>query len=441
MSIEKFTVNNFRCIPHLELDMKKDPLITIVGQNESGKTSLLQAIAWWGGDPESKVTPEDIVGEEEQRTKILNSEQPIVIAEVQLPIEDAKIVIAQLDPSILSTKTHESEEIATIDTWIVGRLLNGKYVFTKKASGKVNSYGVEKPIFDILFPRFIYYDVFEEYIEENKIPWSEVLTRPGWKNIAAILDIDQAKHQEIDGFFKSKNLKKLKQYETSLTQVITDEIHAFWDGTPKRIDISLNMNQMGVHCVTLDEAGNEIDYLDPSQMSAGFRWAFCLNTKLMTLKKEEPNRPLFLLLDEPNTTLSGDQQKKVLKHFEDFCEKGNSIIFATHSPFMVNLKKRILLMETKDNRSSIQSLAHLRGPELLITLRGALNLTLAASLFFGTSLLVVEGLTDRGHLQLIAENWLIEHNVSILETDGTSKLLVKLKELEREGLLQDSTVI
>ena len=452
MKIISFQISNFCSIKELELEMNDDCLITIVGQNESGKTSLLRAIAWWGGDPTIEVTKDDIFGEKKE---ILESTRPIVMAIVKLTAEEAEEVAMEFEGEEADieneteepfSESNENDAKNYFDTLLIGRYFNGYYGIWRKApSDKLKGYSINEEqlhkLFENNIPRFIYYDVFKEYIGENVIPWPEVLTRPGWKNIAAILNIDKAEHQEIANYFKSANLKKLKKAETELTAVLTSKIHTFWDGTPKRLLISLNSNRMGVHCVILDEEGNEGEYLDPSQMSDGFRWAFCLNTKLEALSKEESNRPLFLLLDEPNTTLSGDQQKKVLEHFEFFCEKGNFIILATHSPFMVDLNKRIMLMEAKDGISTIRSLGELHGMELLVTLRAALNLKLVDSLFFGRFLLIVEGLTDRGHLQLLAEDWLNEHNVSILETDGTSHLPVKLEELEREGLIQDSIVI
>ncbi|MCA9364750.1 MAG: AAA family ATPase [Candidatus Moranbacteria bacterium] len=46
MKLEKFTVNDFRRIKNLELDFTKisDNIFVLAGQNESGKSSILEAL-------------------------------------------------------------------------------------------------------------------------------------------------------------------------------------------------------------------------------------------------------------------------------------------------------------------------------------------------------------------------------------------------------------
>jgi len=440
MKVNKFHIFKFRSIEHLELEMNNDHLITIVGQNESGKTSVLQAIAWWGGDPNIAVTNDDILGEE---PAIINSKDPIVEVEVVLTSEEVETLSGNRSRIINVPPAIDPETGAEIPSvkMSIQRFFDGSYKAHRISENDIETINFNEAGFKEVFPRFIYYDVFEEYIDEDAIPWGEVLTKPGWKNVAAILGIDQAKHQEITQLLKIPNVFKLDQYEEEFTGDLTNKFHVFWEGTPKQLRVSLKSNRLAVICIDLDEDGRIVRRLKPSQMSTGFRWAFCLNTKLEALSREDPTRPLFLLLDEPNTSLSGDQQKKVLETFERFCVEENSIILATHSPFMVDLKHQIMLLEAKDGISTFQCLDELHGTDLLITLRAALNLKLVDSLFFGRYLLIVEGLTDRGHLQLVVKEWLEKNNISILEADGASQLPVKLKELEKEGLIKDIIVV
>ena len=47
MKYTKFIIENYKGIPNVELDLTKKPnfnIFTLVGLNESGKTSLLEAI-------------------------------------------------------------------------------------------------------------------------------------------------------------------------------------------------------------------------------------------------------------------------------------------------------------------------------------------------------------------------------------------------------------
>ena len=47
MKYTKFTINRYKGIPRIELELSKKPssnIFTLVGLNESGKTSILEAI-------------------------------------------------------------------------------------------------------------------------------------------------------------------------------------------------------------------------------------------------------------------------------------------------------------------------------------------------------------------------------------------------------------
>jgi predicted ATP-dependent endonuclease of OLD family len=44
MRYTKFQIENYRAVQKIELDLEKDPLVPIIGVNESGKTTILHAI-------------------------------------------------------------------------------------------------------------------------------------------------------------------------------------------------------------------------------------------------------------------------------------------------------------------------------------------------------------------------------------------------------------
>ena len=46
--IDKIRIKNFRCLGDVELDFKESPIISLVGSNESGKTSVVKALAVGG---------------------------------------------------------------------------------------------------------------------------------------------------------------------------------------------------------------------------------------------------------------------------------------------------------------------------------------------------------------------------------------------------------
>lgn len=458
MKIKQFLINRFRSIRHLTLKIGNDQLTTIVGENETGKTNLLHALAWWGGDPNIKLTQEDIMDE---NAEIISNKLALVSAELEITLEELRILDPQMDASIVNKVSAETKEMVFARFKQHNLLVNILRTYDGQYRGHKLSYfvdhnwvsvfGKEQDLqFNVtpenlkkIIPRFIYYNVFEEYIEENSIPFAELLTRKGWTNVALILGIDQKEHQKITELIlqPAQNYIKIQELERKFTSVFSDKFEIFWHGPRKKLTVSLNSQRIGISCASIDENGQEGKLLKPSQMSAGFRWSFCLNSKLEALTLATADQHCFLLLDEPNTSLSGDQQARVLETFERFVEQGNSIIFSTHSPFLVNLNKRIMIMKKVNEESTISNAANLHGEELLITIRGKLHLTMGNTFFYGKQLLLVEGMTDQGHLELWGSDKLEENDISIMEIGGIRHLPPKLDELEREGMLSRCSII
>lgn len=75
-------------------------------------------------------------------------------------------------------------------------------------------------------------------------------------------------------------------------------------------------------------------YMSFSERSNGLKWYFSLFIDIKA--KTSVNRPTIFLLDEPGVYLHVRAQKKLLELFNNLSEKGNQIIYTTHSPFMID---------------------------------------------------------------------------------------------------------
>ena len=74
-----------------------------------------------------------------------------------------------------------------------------------------------------------------------------------------------------------------------------------------------------------------------SERSNGLRWY--LNTFIDALARGvSKKKNVVYLFDEPGTSLHVNAQKELLKLFHDLANKGNQVIYATHSPYMLDLR-------------------------------------------------------------------------------------------------------
>jgi len=75
-------------------------------------------------------------------------------------------------------------------------------------------------------------------------------------------------------------------------------------------------------------------YMSFSERSNGLKWYFSLFVDVKA--RTSAARPVVFLLDEPGVYLHVRAQKKLQELFGHLCEKGNQVVYTTHSPFMID---------------------------------------------------------------------------------------------------------
>jgi len=112
-----------------------------------------------------------------------------------------------------------------------------------------------------------------------------------------------------------------------------------------------------------------------------------------------------LLLDEPGLHLHGTAQQKIVKFLEKL-SKQNQLLYATHSPFMVDpdhLERVRVVSEDKDGYAKISEDVWPRDKDSLFPLQAGLGYAIAQTLFYSKRQVVVEGLSDYWILKVISE--------------------------------------
>lgn len=106
--------------------------------------------------------------------------------------------------------------------------------------------------------------------------------------------------------------------------------------TTERVNLRIEFNA-GV--VSFTVVSSEGELLSLSERSNGLRWYLEL---FIDLKSNDiPDRNVVYLLDEPGTSLHVNAQRELLRLFRNLADKGNQVVFSTHSPYMLDVEEGI----------------------------------------------------------------------------------------------------
>ncbi len=313
MKYVKFIINNYKGIPKIELDLSKKPssnIFTLVGLNESGKTSILEAIYLFQND----------IPKKEAHTLILKSRQysfnGTISVEAELELEDEelnfikghlqkkyKFQLTEAGKTIKIEKKYSFERSAPLSTddwnkvfWTLNFIGKTKQAKTPKRlrDWKKEAWDdVVGLIKEKYLPKILYYQDFLFKFPE-KI-YLEPLDKEGAEQeeyrdaIQDILDsIENGLTTEKDLLERMKN-KEEKSHKEALNQLLLkmsskldDEILKKWDeifgGTwKKKVNVSCDSETdeaSGIkHFIELKiEQGS--DSYSINDRSLGFRWFF-----------------------------------------------------------------------------------------------------------------------------------------------------------------------
>lgn len=371
MKYLKFKIKKFKGIEELEIDLTKYPkgkIFPLVGLNESGKTTILEAINFF---------QEDLLSE--KRHEILHKKDSAnftgsveIKAVLSFDESDNKII-----RDFLSAQSFKSEgDISTLS-------ITKKYVFDNASFQDKKSIWDFTPELKVKAPAKKTYKILHS---EDKQAWDNLTVEikkiipkilyfpdflfdfPNKIYLENIVTLASEKEKEVQGEYRqiiddilrtinpeySLNdfLTKLKsltdpakqsaasQIKQEISSILNREIVAPWQeifpGPNKNIIIETGNDQIGFFIQLKVNEGTSAFLLN--ERSLGFRWffGFILFTEFRKARADESGEYLFLF-DEPASNLHETSQQKLLSLFERLINK-SKIIYSTHSPYLINPK-------------------------------------------------------------------------------------------------------
>ena len=390
MEYLSFRIENFKGILNQEIRLDKPPtgrVFTLVGLNESGKTTVLEAISLL----ESREKHLESLYQEEFRHGDVHDWIPIkkkanfnesikISAEISMSASDIGEIISyvynnfafKIDrkkfPGILTItkemKFKDSIYIGTTNWW--GLPLIGK---PNKQRKNINLSTYDKQSWNTviteinkMMPSILYFPTFlfdfPEYVyvsEETDESEKNAYYRSVIKDILDSLSDENNKYnidQHIVSRARSDSRPAIRALDALLNKMgiaVSQTVFEMWNNIFERniprkdLVISYDTEDAadeGAAKVCLEfsiKDGDEIYLI--TERSLGFRWFFCfvLFTHFRQYRKEQ--KEFLFLFDEPASNLHLRAQTQLLRSFTKMIKEGHGkIIYSTHSHYMINPK-------------------------------------------------------------------------------------------------------
>lgn len=138
-----------------------------------------------------------------------------------------------------------------------------------------------------------------------------------------------------------------------------------------------------------------------AQRSSGFQWFFSFLAAFSEF--QDKGHGVIVLLDEPALNLHGQAQTDFMRFINERLGAHSQVVYATHSPFMVDPSHLERVRVIEDNGVEVGSVVSddiaAAGTDSLLPIRAAVGHDIAANLSLGPNDEVIEGTSDLSSMQ------------------------------------------
>ncbi|WP_152043497.1 ATP-dependent nuclease [Salinigranum salinum] len=368
--ISKIRIQNFRNIRDTGF-IELENVTTLIGKNESGKTSTLEAINSFSEDYE--YTERDLsnsTGEVESDVRI-----PIITLQFEL----SKPMVDEFYPQISD------------DTAMPLTITRTKY-FDNSYESNVHA-PVDEDEVELPNPNLLYYDSYSLISDKATAEQLYNGECETFQNLLALGEIS------IDDF-RGSSLSRYNTIEQAENR-IEDKINGAWSQKSLNIDLRWVDSEETVQLLIQDQlnpdsAIDERPLTYPSQRSDGFQWFLSFYINLLAESSSSGLESKVLLLDDPAVYLHPEGKRDWLESVNEI-GKTEQVVFSSHSPYLIDKRypSRIRAVEdTPRGGTKIREDIFGSDSRTLEPLRNALGVDLGSSPFISRRQLLVEGPTE-----------------------------------------------
>jgi len=434
MRFKRFRIETYRAISEVSLAVGNN-LIPLIGINESGKTSILQAMLafdkasdYYGRGQHLDYKNKYQLGDQTSFIRaevVLESEADVtgIIARAQVSVKDGvvKLLREHADPT---------------NPLILERsLVDKKYRWIRDGIEDTMKERLGRAIYSGL-PFVLYFDDFTDRVPQ-KIEFHRDLSKkrgyslrksrhPQWQRL-----IDELISRSTKGKYTVKTFAEIKDRDerdgllNDVRDVLNKEIIAAWKSLREGSaalgddsgDLNLKLDYEGDLSKSFtfmfrveDRASNSSRVFKITDRSKGFQWYFNFLMKLkFNPKYKNKTSGAIYLLDEPGSYLHSSAQEELLRELQRISET-NTIVYCTHSqhlldPTRINVAQ-VRIVSREDGKVSLLAFGEAGVPNYqgaLTPLYDALRLRSGAFNRPVERAVITEGIVDFYVLRMIAK--------------------------------------
>lgn len=390
MKLVEIILEDYKSIKKINWKLT-DGLTCLVGQNESGKSNLIEALDYLTFANIDKLSSE--IHTNRASNRFVEQELPLVKLTFSLNNSSRKQLKEQLDPynadKEIFKKFNETTHF-TIQS-IIGETPKHKYYFQSKTHYYGLNYFVPNAghlpaalkIIENIQTKVIKLE--EDYIDQFELTLDQLI-----KNAAPNSGLVKLmKLAGVSDFTKlSTEPKRLAIYLKRISKNLNNNFTRKYYSQDNSVELNI-VHHSGK--VSLEIYDNTDTQYFIHERSDGFKYFFGLLIEVASLANT--NNDVIFLLDEPGSKLHPSGQKDLLKYLEELSEKFR-VIYTTHSPFLINrlYPNRVRVVErSKTNGTIFKNKGFSKN---WYPMRSALGLSISDSFYYSEKALVVEGPED-----------------------------------------------
>lgn len=393
--IQKFVLRNFKGIEHVEIDLTDRtncPVLTLIGLNESGKTTILEGISHFvSGDrsvsglfdgPHAKTSGAGLIP---VHKKAAFTAKVAVEGLVELSAQDIQRVSdlarthrVEIDSDALAkpftvTKAFEFEDSVLKNTknyWMIPVLTRTRkksqfkpYVRPKEQEKDLWLQAVNVveehlphisyfPTFLVDMPSRIYLREHEQEKPVNRhyrFVFQDILDSLNEglsleKHVCNRISEFKASENSVNwfsAFFGGPTKAPVDSVFQKISNAVTRQVLGSWQRVFQRaisaksifVEWNIDAERGDMPYASFYVSDGESRYAI-SERSLGFRWFFSF--LLFTAFKQTKLRKTIFIFDEPAANLHAKAQAELLTSFSKIASDGNRVIYSTHSHHMIN---------------------------------------------------------------------------------------------------------
>lgn len=394
-TIEKFTLKNFKGIEEVSIDLDdrvNSPVITLIGLNESGKTTILEGLSHFVSGDKSVTELFDGIHSKTHgaglipvHKKAAFTSEITISARVRIDKTDiqeienlGKTFKVEIDLAAISEpfgirrvyKFEDSAPKGTTNIWAFKlKTRNNKKsqykAYVRPAKDQPDLWLKITELLGAKLPQIAYFPTFlvdmptRIYLKEHegekainrhyRIVFQDVLD-----SLGEGLLLDRHVCQRISDFkaaqnspnwfsmlFGSSSKAPIDSVFQKISNSVTKEVLGSWQRVFQRaisaksifVEWNIDTEKGDLPYASFQVSDGESRYAI-SERSLGFRWFFSF--LLFTAFKQAKSRSTIFIFDEPAANLHAKAQAELLTSFSKIASDGNKIIYSTHSHHMIN---------------------------------------------------------------------------------------------------------